>query len=63
MSNMTFGWLLTVVAGGLTMVSLGIIILCTKILKSFQKSETAQKTNWPFEYWKHIRLLILLKAS
>jgi hypothetical protein len=45
MSNMTFGWLLTIVAGGLTMVSLGIIILVTKILKSFQKSETAQKAN------------------
>ena len=45
MSNMTFGWLLTIVAGGLTMVSLGIIILCVKILQSFQKSETVRKEN------------------
>lgn len=45
MSNMTFGWLLTIMAGGLTMISLGIIILVTKVLKSFQKSETAQKAN------------------
>jgi hypothetical protein len=45
MSNMTFGWLLTIVAGGLTMISLGIMIIVTNILKSFQKSETAQKAN------------------
>jgi hypothetical protein len=38
MADMTFGWLLTIVAGGLTMISLGIIIIATKILKSFQKS-------------------------
>jgi hypothetical protein len=38
MSDMTFGWLLTIVAGGLTLISLGIMIIATKILKSFQKS-------------------------
>ncbi|HWQ89440.1 MAG TPA: OadG-related small transporter subunit [Desulfitobacteriaceae bacterium] len=38
MADMTFGWLLTIMAGGLTLVSLGIMILATKILKSFQKS-------------------------
>jgi len=36
-SNMNFGWLLTVVAGGLTLVSLGVMIIVTNILKSFQK--------------------------
>ncbi|MDD2234813.1 MAG: OadG-related small transporter subunit [Desulfitobacteriaceae bacterium] len=45
MSDMTFGWLLAIVAGGLTLISLGIIILVTKVLKSFQKSETTQKAN------------------
>jgi len=38
MADMTFGWLLTIMAGGLTMISLGIMIIATKILKSFQKS-------------------------
>ena len=39
MSDMTFGFLMLVVAGGLTMISLGIIILGTNILKSFQPKE------------------------
>jgi len=39
MEDMTFGLLMLVVAGGLTMVSLGIIIAGTNILKSFQKNE------------------------
>jgi len=35
--NMTFGWLLTIVAGGLTLCSLGVMIVVVNILKSFQK--------------------------
>jgi len=37
MSDMNFGWLLTIVAGGLTLISLGVMIIITNILKSFQK--------------------------
>jgi len=37
MPDMNFGWLLTIVAGGLTMISLGVMIIATNILKSFQK--------------------------
>ncbi|OPX90040.1 MAG: hypothetical protein A4E53_01255 [Pelotomaculum sp. PtaB.Bin104] len=36
-ADMSFGWLLTIVAGGLTMISLGVMIVVVNILKSFQK--------------------------
>ncbi len=35
--DMSFGLLLTIVAGGLTIISLGIMIVIVNILKSFQK--------------------------
>jgi len=34
--NMTFGWLLTIVGGTMTMCSLGVLILVVNILKKFQ---------------------------
>lgn len=39
MADMTFGFLMVVVAGGLTMISLGIIIIGTNVLKSFQSKQ------------------------
>ncbi len=36
-SDMSFGWLLTIVAGGLTIISLGVIIFIVNIIKYFQK--------------------------
>jgi len=37
MSDMNFGWLLTIVGGGLTMLSLVVLIIVVNVLKSFQK--------------------------
>ncbi|OPX84774.1 MAG: hypothetical protein A4E53_03831 [Pelotomaculum sp. PtaB.Bin104] len=37
MGDMNFGWLLAIVAGGLTMISLGVMIVVVNVLKSFQK--------------------------
>ena len=39
MSDMTFGFMMLIIAGGMTMISLGVIIIATNILKAFQPKD------------------------